>query len=207
MSKKKKNREQEPPEVDETEVDETEVDETEAEQAEPAEVEEEVKAPAAEAEAVEPDPLAEMQIERDDYKDRWLRIVAELDNFRKRSRKEVADSRRFAVADCLRDLLEVLDNFERAEAALPEDGGDGESLASFREGMDLVHGRLNEILSARGLVRIAAGPGTVFDPNLHEAVMQIESEDYESGEITDVAQAGYRMGDLVLRPSRVVVAR
>ncbi len=197
MSKKKKNREQEPPELDETG----------AEESEPAEVDEEVEDEAPAAEAVEPDPLAEMQIERDDYKDRWLRIVAELDNFRKRSRKEVADSRRFAVADCLRDLLEVLDNFERAEAALPEDGGDGESLASFREGMDLVHGRLNEILSARGLVRIAAGPGTVFDPNLHEAVMQIESEDYESGEITDVAQAGYRMGDLVLRPSRVVVAR
>lgn len=197
MSKKKKNREQEPPELDETG----------AEESEPAEVDEEEEDEAPAAEAVEPDPLAEMQIERDDYKDRWLRIVAELDNFRKRSRKEVADSRRFAVADCLRDLLEVLDNFERAEAALPEDGGDGESLASFREGMDLVHGRLNEILSARGLVRIAAGPGTVFDPNLHEAVMQIESEDYESGEITDVAQAGYRMGDLVLRPSRVVVAR
>lgn len=197
MSKKKKNREQEPPELDETG----------AEESEPAEVDEEEEDEAPAAEAVEPDPLAEMQIERDDYKDRWLRIVAELDNFRKRSRKEVADSRRFAVADCLRDLLEVLDNFERAEAALPEDGGEGESLASFREGMDLVHGRLNEILSARGLVRIAAGPGTVFDPNLHEAVMQIESEDYESGEITDVAQAGYRMGDLVLRPSRVVVAR
>jgi len=193
--KKKKNREQEPPELAETG----------AEQSEPAEVDEEVEAPA--AEAVEPDPLAEMESERDDYKDRWLRIVAELDNFRKRSRKEVADSRRFAVADCLRDLLEVLDNFERAEAVLPEDGGNGESLASFREGMDLVHDRLNEILAARGLVRIAAGPGTVFDPNLHEAVMQIDSEDYESGEITDVAQAGYRMGDLVLRPSRVVVAR
>lgn len=155
----------------------------------------------------EPDPLAELERERDDYKDRWLRGVAELENFRKRSRREIDDSRRFAVADCLRDLLEILDNFERAEAALPDDGGDGEAFAAFRQGMALVHGRLNEILAGRGLERIEAEPGTEFDPNFHEAVMQVESEEFATGEITDVAQTGYRIGELVLRPTRVVVAR
>ncbi len=158
-------------------------------------------------EAADPDPLAEAELERDQYKDRWLRTVAELDNFRKRSRRETVDARRFAQADVMRDLLEILDNFDRARAALPEDGGSGEAFVGFREGMELIHSRLKEVLASRGLEKIEAGPGTVFDPNLHEAVMQIESEDFGSGEITDVAQPGYRMGELVVRPARVVVAR
>lgn len=151
-----------------------------------------------------PDPLAELARERDDYKNKWLRAHAELDNVRKRARREIAEAQTFAVADVLRDLLDVLDNFERAAGAAAAATGDAEAI---RSGVGLIHGRLREILGARGLVPIPTAKGDPFDPGIHEAVMQMEGEGVEPGAVLEVAQTGYRLGDLVLRPSRVVVAR
>jgi molecular chaperone GrpE len=149
--------------------------------------------------------LDDLARERDDYKDKWLRAHAELDNVRKRARREIAEAQTFAVADVLRDLLDVLDNFERAAgAAAAAAGGDAEAI---RSGVGLIHGRLREILAARGLVSIPTQKGDPFDPGIHEAVMQMEGDGAEPGSVLEVAQTGYRLGDLVLRPSRVVVAR
>jgi molecular chaperone GrpE len=149
--------------------------------------------------------LRELARERDDYKDKWLRAHAELDNVRKRARREIAEAQTFAVADVLRDLLDVLDNFERAAgAAAAAPAGDAEAI---RSGVGLIHGRLREILGARGLTPIPTAKGDPFDPGIHEAVMQMDGEGVESGAVLEVAQAGYRLGDLVLRPCRVVVAR
>ena len=151
------------------------------------------------------DALREVVRERDDYKDKWLRAHAELDNVRKRARREIAEAQTFAVADVLRDLLDVLDNFERAAgAAAGAPAGDAEAI---RNGVGLIHGRLREILGARGLVPSPTAKGDLFDPSIHEAVMQMDGEGVESGAVLEVAQAGYRLGDLVLRPCRVVVAR
>ncbi len=145
----------------------------------------------------------ELARERDDYKDKWLRAHAELDNVRKRARREIAEAQTFAVADVLRDLLDVLDNFERAAGAATANG-DAEAV---RSGVALIHGRLREILGARGLTPIPTAKGDPFDPGIHEAVMQMDGDGVESGAVMEVAQAGYRLGDLVLRPCRVVVAR
>jgi len=153
----------------------------------------------------EPDPLDVLTGERDDFKDRWLRAVAEQDNVRKRARREVSDARRFAVVDMLRDLLEVLDNFERAAASAADD--EAEDAKGLRSGLDLIHGRFHEILKGRGLVPVPAEKGQAFDPAIHEAVMRIESDDVETGGIVEVAQKGYRLEDIVLRPARVVVAQ
>ncbi len=194
MSKKKPRREQEPPVEPAAEA---AADPSPAPDAEPAA-----------GSAAEPDPLDELRRERDDLHDRWLRAAAELDNVRKRARREVAEARRLAEASLLRDMLEVVDNFERAAAALPPAADDEPAdTARLRSGLSLIESRFQEILAGRGLSRIEAGPGVVFDPNLHEAVLQVESEEHASGLITEVAQPGYRLDDMVLRPSRVVVAR
>ncbi|MBC8423520.1 nucleotide exchange factor GrpE [bacterium] len=153
----------------------------------------------------EPDPLDVLTGERDDFKDRWLRAVAEQDNVRKRARREVSDANRFAVIDLLRDLLEVLDNFERAAASAA--GDEAAEARGLRSGFDLIHGRFQEILTGRGLETVPAETGQPFDPAIHEAVMRIESDDVDSGGIVEVAQKGYRLEDLVLRPARVVVAQ
>ena len=153
----------------------------------------------------------DLAAERDDWRrkaeenrEKWLRSMAELENFRKRSRREIESSINFANANLLRDLLDVLDNFERAHAAVDgdEEGG-GEA---FQEGIRLIYQRLVEVLRTNGLARIPAR-GEVFDPNLHEAVSQIETDEVESGRIAHVVQEGYRLKEMVLRPAKVVVAK
>ena len=130
--------------------------------------------------------------------------MAELVNFRKRSRREIESSINFANANLLRDLLDILDNFERAHAAI--DSGEEKGGEAFLEGIRLIYQRLVEVLRANGLERIPAR-GEIFDPNLHEAVSQIETDEVESGRIAHVVQEGYRLKEMVLRPTKVVVAK
>lgn len=141
-------------------------------------------------------------------RDRQLRTVAEMDNLRKRTRREVADSRRFAQAELLRPLLEVIDNFDRALQHAPEDADDSaEHHASFLDGVSMIAKNLHQVLQDRGVKPIIAA-GCTFDPAQHEAVgQQPADEDNESGSIMAVVQEGYTLGDLVLRPSRVIVAQ
>jgi molecular chaperone GrpE len=152
------------------------------------------------------DEAAELRRERDELRDRWLRAVAELDNFRKRTRKELEDARVYAVAGLLRDLLEVLDNFERATISMREMGGGEGELENLKNGVQLIHQRFRDLLLAQGLERIDAA-GAEFDPSLHEAILQVEQEGVPSGRITEVVQPGYKLKDLVIRPCRVIVAR
>ncbi len=148
----------------------------------------------------------ELRRERDELRDRWLRTAAELDNFRKRMRKEIEDVRLYAVAGLIRDLLEVLDNFERATISMTEMGGAQGELENLKNGVQLIHQRFREILMAQGLERIEAA-GAEFDPALHEAILQVEKEGATPGQITEVVQPGYKLKDLVIRPCRVIVAR
>ena len=153
-------------------------------------------------------PSAEdlLRAERDDFQDRWLRTAAELENFRKRSRREVEDARRFAVADLLRALLEVLDDLDRALKAAGDDEGGRPEGDGLRRGVELIHQRFAGVLRDCGVSRIEA-EAAEFDPAVHEAIQQVEQEGVASGTVVGVVQEGYRLHDLVLRPSRVIVAK
>jgi len=142
--------------------------------------------------------------ERDEYKEKWLRVMAELDNVRKRSRRELVDGRRFAQAEVLRAFLEVQDNFERALQSMA-DGEDTGSHQSLREGVELIFQNFRRVLKDQGVLPIETLEQD-FDPALHEAVGQMEREGVEPGKVIEVVQQGFRMGDLVLRPSRVIIS-
>jgi len=161
-----------------------------------------------EAAAPEPAPSPEeiLRRERDEFEERWLRSVAELDNFRKRSRRGLDEGRRLAVADLLRDLLEVLDDFERALQSLAGVNGEEPASPQILAGVELMHRRFVDILAARGLQKIEA-VGEEFDPAFHEAIQQLAVEGTPAGQIVEVVQEGYLMHGMVLRPCRVVVAK
>ncbi len=154
-------------------------------------------APAAVAEAT----LADLQRERDDYYDRLLRKTAEFDNYRKRiekSRREQADE---SVLGLLQEILAVVDDFD---IALNVDAGEGG--ASYRKGVELIHAKLKDLLAKHGVKPIDA-VGADFDPNIHQAVIHEESPDHREGEVIEELRKGYMIGDRLLRPSMVKVAK
>jgi molecular chaperone GrpE len=162
-----------------------------------------------EAEPAELEESAEDEVElwrkkAEENRVKWMRAMAEMENFRKRSRREIESSINFANANLLRELLEVLDDFERAHGAAgsSEEG----STEAYVEGIRLIYQRFVDVLRRCGLERIPA-KGEFFDPNLHEAVSQIETDEVESGQVAHVVQEGYRLKDMVLRPAKVVVAK
>ncbi|MBM4130522.1 nucleotide exchange factor GrpE [bacterium] len=149
------------------------------------------------------DEIDGLRRERDEAQDKWLRAMAELDNLRKRTRREVADARRFTQADTLRGFLEVLDNLERAlQTAAP--AADTGAPGPFRDGIELIRQRFRAVLQEQGVTPIDA-LGLHLDPLVHEAVGQLPRDGAESGTIIEIAQAGYRLGELVLRPARVII--
>ncbi len=155
-------------------------------------------------EAEEPCLEEVLRAERDAFEGKWLRVVAELDNVRKRSRREVIETRRFTQAEILRSLLEVQDNFERALQSVGDSSDTGES-GGFREGVELIFQKFRGVLKDRGVVPMEA-LGAEFDPNFHEAVGQLPREDTEPGLVIEVVQQGFHFGDMVLRPARVIIS-
>ncbi|MBU8870812.1 MAG: nucleotide exchange factor GrpE [Gemmatimonadales bacterium] len=164
--------------------------------------------PSAEEET-EPDPMEVLRTERDSFQEKWLRAVAEMENVRKRARRDVQDSRRFAQADLLRPLLDVYDNFERALQSLAKEEGTGEDTAGdagIREGIDLIFQKFRSVLKEKGVQPISALE-TEFDPKVHEAVGQLPREGVAAGIVIEVVQPGFLLGgDFVLRPARVIIA-
>lgn len=148
--------------------------------------------------------LERVQAEADTNRDKWLRAMAELDNFRKRSRQHLESSLNLARADVLRQLLEVLDNFERALEAWDE--ADQSPDENFVKGVRLIQDQLLRVLSENHVEKIES-IGTPFDPNQHEAVSQIETDEVESQHVARVIKEGYRFHETILRPAMVVVAR
>jgi molecular chaperone GrpE len=133
---------------------------------------------------------------------RYMRLAADFQNFKKRTEKEKSDIYAYANSKFATDLLEVIDNFERAIA---QDAGQGAD-NKFIEGMAMIKDQLVNALERNDVEEIPA-LGEDFDPNVHNAVQMMESKDYESGKVTDVVQKGYKMKDKVLRPATVVVAK
>ena len=143
------------------------------------------------------DPLKE---KIDELNDRLIRQVAEFDNFRKRTDKEKAQMFEQGQGSILEKLLPVIDNFERGLQAVPEDEKDG----AFADGMNKIYKQLMKQMEDLGVTPIEA-VGKEFDPNFHNAVMQVESEEYESGIVAQELQKGYMFHDTVLRHSMVGV--
>lgn len=140
--------------------------------------------------------------ERDDYYDRLLRVTAEFDNYRKRTDRERRERSESAGLDVIRDLLPVLDDLERALAA-PIDAA---ANASVREGIELIHRQLLELLRRRGVEPFDV-VGQIFDPEWHEAVANEPANGRPDGEITGEARRGYRIGQRLLRAPMVRVAK
>ena len=128
---------------------------------------------------------------------KYLRLMADFQNYKKRVEKEKKDLYSYANEKLATDLLEVVDNFERALSH--EDSGDG-----FKEGMEMIFKQLNGVLEKHGLAEIPA-LGEDFDPNFHNAVMTEETDEYESGKVSGVLQKGYTLNGKVIRPSMVKV--
>lgn len=139
--------------------------------------------------------------ERDDYKDRWLRKTAEFDNYRKRIERERREQADQAVVDLLDELLNVVDDFDRA---LTVEAGEG--AGAYRKGVELIHGKLHDLLRRQGVTAIDA-LGADFDPNIHQAVVHEASPDHRDGEVMGELRKGYMLGDRLLRPAMVKVAK
>jgi len=129
---------------------------------------------------------------------KYMRLMADFQNFKRRTEKEKSDIYAFANEKIVLELLNVIDNFERALAHAAE--GD-----SFAEGMNMIFKQLQGVLEKAGVSEIKA-QGEDFDPNFHNAVMTEDSTEYESGKVTDVLQKGYILNNKVIRPSMVKVA-
>jgi molecular chaperone GrpE len=135
--------------------------------------------------------------------ERYLRTLAEFDNFRRRTARERDDWRRLAQEELLREILPVLDNFDRALAAAPAPGVD--DAGGFRAGVELIHRDFLNALERLG-VRPFSAVGEAFDPQRHEAVARVERGDVADHTVVGEAQRGFLFRDRVLRPARVVVA-
>jgi molecular chaperone GrpE len=143
--------------------------------------------------------LAHLRSERDSLFDRLARLQAEFDNYRKRQQKEQADFRDYALADAIRSMLPILDSLDRALQTEPEG-------AEFRKGVELIDRQFHDALSKLGVEPIEA-KGQVFDPNLHQAIQLVPTNEVEPNHVIDELQRGYRIKDRLLRPAMVRVAQ
>ena len=154
--------------------------------------------------SVEQSQLRECEQKLQDWKEQFVRARADLENFKRRVQKERVQWMQHAQADVIKDLLSILDDFSRA---LEQKGQQEfpEELESLFSGFTMIGQSLSKSLQQHGLVEITEHDK--FDPNIHEAIAQVESPEHESGSIVEVVQKGYRLKDKVLRPAKVTVAQ
>lgn len=146
--------------------------------------------------------LEQAQSEAAEYLDGWQRARAEFANYKKRMDREAEEARARISAEVMTRYLGVLDDLERALARAPEE----EACQEWVSGIELIRQKLVALLEAEGVETIVA-EGERFDPMLHEAISYEESEDHEEGSVIEVTQRGYRLGERILRPAMVRVAR
>jgi molecular chaperone GrpE len=143
-----------------------------------------------------------------EFKDKLLRTLAEMENLRKRTEREISDARTYGVSNFARDVLAVADNMHRAlEAIGPEarQQADG-TLKTLIEGIEMTERELLKVLSKNGVKKFSP-EGEKFDPNLHEAMYEMPTTDLPAGHVAQVMQAGYMLGERVLRPAMVGVSK
>ena len=152
--------------------------------------------------------LDKLKEENEELKDKALRAVAEMENLRRRTSKEVADARAYAVSNFARDMLAVTDNLQRAIDAIPaEKRSDGsDEFKAFIEGVEMTEREMLRLMESNGVKRL--NPlGEKFDPNFHQAMMEIPNPDVPANSVVQVMQEGYSIGERVLRPALVGVAK
>jgi molecular chaperone GrpE len=151
-----------------------------------------------------PEPAAEVA----EMKDKLLRTLAEMENLRRRTEREVADARTYAVASFARDMLTVADNLRRAIDAVPKEQRDGRdpALNALIEGVEVTERGMEQAMQKFGVRRIDT-KGTKFDPSMHQAMFEVEAADVQPGMVAEEVQAGYAIGERVLRPALVAVAK
>src|ERR1700681_3860970 len=159
------------------------------------------------AAASDPKPSTSLDRELAEMKDRLLRTLAEMENLRKRTEREVADSRLYGVASFARDVLGVADNIRRALDAVPAEGvAKGKAMKVLVGGVELTERELLKALEKNG-VRQFTPHGEKFDPNVHQAMYEVLDPSVPAGSIVQVMQPGYMIGERVLRPALVAVAK
>lgn len=152
-------------------------------------------------------PSTSLDRELADMKDRLLRTLAEMENMRKRTEREVADARVYGISAFARDVLGVADNMHRAMQALDEARATAdEGLKALIDGVELTERELMNALEKHGVKRIDP-LGQKFDPNRHQAMYEIDDASVPSGSVVQVMQSGYLLGDRVLRPALVAVSK
>jgi len=146
------------------------------------------------------DEILELRKERDSLHDRLLRQAAEFDNYRKRIERERKDISQYAAVEFLEELLPIVDDFERAlKAETP-------GAESYRQGLEIIHRALLEMLRKRGVTAVET-VGTDFDPQVHQAVSYEDALDRRDGEVIEEFRRGYKLGDRLIRPAMVKVAK
>lgn len=148
--------------------------------------------------------LEELNAEKEDLHDRWLRLQAEFENFRRRSLSEKREAYISGQAEVIGDLLLVVDACQKGLKSMDEDTEDPVML-SFRQGYELLLKQLQAVLERYGVIEVP-GEGADFDPKIHEAVIREETDEYRDGEIIEEYRKGYLLKDRLLRPSQVKVA-
>lgn len=161
--------------------------------------------PAQRIAALEAENAALAKAKQDNW-DRALRAAADLENFRRRSRRDVSDARTEARSKVLREMLPVIDNLERAVAHAEQNDADNAGVTSVIDGVKLVLRQFAQALERCEVLPVEA-EGKPFDPNIHEAISQLETNDRAPGSVVQVLQRGYTIGDRLLRPALVVVAK
>lgn len=156
----------------------------------------------------EPDPLELAKAEAADMRDRYLRLAAEMDNLRRRTARDVKDAKSYSVAGFARDMLAVSDNLRRALDAIPaeaREAGDA-GFNALIEGVEMTERAMLSALERHGVQKLEP-VGQKFDPNFHQAMFEVPNPEVPNNTVVQVVQAGYTIGERVLRPAMVGVAK
>ena len=156
----------------------------------------------------EDDVLLRLAAENEELKDRGLRLAAEMENLRRRTQRDVADAKAYAVAAFARDMLSVFDNLQRALEAIPQEAKDSDD-AGFKaliDGVRMIERDMLVTLERHGVKKLAP-EGEKFDPNFHQAMFEVPNTEVPNNTVVQVVQAGFAIGERVLRPAMVGVAK
>jgi molecular chaperone GrpE len=154
------------------------------------------------SEAAPGDPLVEARAEAQRLKDQWMRVAADYDNFRKRTRRDIEDAKKGGREELLKDLLPVFDNLERAIQSAAR----ATEVRAVADGLSMVVKQFVDVLSRTGISKVKT-TGTAFDPAVHEAIQQVETDEHPVGTVVAEVQPGYVSGDRLVRAAMVVVAK
>src|SRR5215813_4800092 len=154
------------------------------------------------------DPIVEAKREAAEFKDKLLRTLAEMENLRKRTEREVLDARLYGIAGFARDVLAVADNMHRALDTIGPELRESTNakVKALIEGVELTERELLKILEKNGVKKFSP-QGERFDPNVHQAMYEVPTSDLPPGQVAEVIQAGYMIGERVLRPAMVAVSK